>query len=262
MGETTSLAITTEETGPDAPKAPVAEEGKPVWVPEKFWKDGKVDSEGMARSYSELEKLQGGKLPSDVPAEETTPADAEKVAADAAAAAPSSIPGVSVGVQDACTKDLTETGVLSETSYESLSKAGYSRETVDAYVRGINADQASGEAAVKELKGIVGGEEQYSVMSAWMMATLTPAEITGYNKSVTSRDRAVIELAVRGMHAKYAAANGTDPQLLGGRAGSQGRGEVYESIAQLTRDQRDPLYKTDEAFRKRVSDKLSRSSIM
>lgn len=31
---------------------------RPEYIPEKFWKDGKVDSEGLAKSYTELEKAK------------------------------------------------------------------------------------------------------------------------------------------------------------------------------------------------------------
>ena len=34
---------------------------RPEYVPEKFWKDGKADYEGMGKSYTQLEGFVGGK---------------------------------------------------------------------------------------------------------------------------------------------------------------------------------------------------------
>lgn len=34
-------------------------QGRPEWFPEKFWRDGRPDNEGLAKSYTSLEKLLG-----------------------------------------------------------------------------------------------------------------------------------------------------------------------------------------------------------
>lgn len=258
------VEITAEETGPDAPAkeaAPLAGE-RPAWCPEKFWKaDGTADTEGLAKSYTELEAARA--KPAQTP-EEKAAADAAKVAEDAAkAAAPaaSSIPGVSAETTARATTELADGGELTAETYAELLKAGYSKEIVDNYVRGTRADEAAAAQTVTAMKGITGGDDQYAAMVGWMQDTLTPVEIAGYNASVNSRDNAVIELAVRGMFAKYAAVNGHDPKLLGGRTGGS-VGDVYESAAQLTKDQRNPLYKSDDAFRRRVEEKLGRSNIL
>lgn len=252
------VEITTEETGPDAPAkadAPAAGE-RPAWCPEKFWKaDGTVDNEGLAKSYGELEAART--KPAQTP-EEKAAADAAKVAAPAA----SSIPGVSAETTARATAELTDGGELTAETYAELLKAGYSKEIVDNYVRGTRADEAAAAQTVTEMKGITGGDDQYAAMVGWMQGTLTPAEIAGYNTSMNSRNNAVIELAVRGMYAKYATVNGHDPKLLGGRTGGSSVGDAYESAAQLTKDQRNPLYKSDEAFRRRVEEKLGRSNIL
>lgn len=39
--------------------APAGQPLRPEWAPEKFWKDNKVDHEGLGRSYQSLEKLLG-----------------------------------------------------------------------------------------------------------------------------------------------------------------------------------------------------------
>jgi hypothetical protein len=51
-----------------------------------------------------------------------------------------------------------------------------------------------------------------------------------------------------------------EPKLIGGKA-SRTTGDKFESHAQVVAAMNDPLYKTDPAFRKKVEQKLSRSSV-
>lgn len=71
-----SILATGDVAPPAMPQAPVE---KPEYVPDKFWRDGKVDTEAMAKSYSGLEQLLGKKASAVVvPNEKSTP---EEVAA-------------------------------------------------------------------------------------------------------------------------------------------------------------------------------------
>lgn len=254
-----SVVIQSAEASKDAPalSGDATAAAKPTFLPEKFWKDGKADYEGLAKSYAEIEKVKA--TPSPTPEDVT--ADASKTTLEVTAPEMSEIPGVTKSARELATKELTETGALSSETYASLEKAGYNKATVDSYLKGINADQEAGARTVTEMKSIAGGEEQYGAMVGWMTATLTPAEISGYNKSVSSQDKAMIELAVRGMHSKYTKANGSDPQLLGGNAGgTNNAGDSYENWEQVREAMANPKYKSDDAYRKKVAAKLDRSS--
>lgn len=248
----------TIQAAPAGQEAPVGDaSAKPTFLPDKFWKDGKADYEGLAKSYAEIEKVKA------TPAQ--TPEEAAKVAEQSALEAKppemSEIPGITKSARETATKELTETGALSAETYASLEKAGYNKATVDSYLKGINADQEAGARTVTAMKAITGGDEQYGAMVGWMSATLSPAEIAGYNKAVSSQDAAMIELAVRGMHSKYTKANGSDPQLLGGRTGGTNAGDVYENWDQVRKAMSNADYRTDEAYRKKVAAKLDRSNI-
>lgn len=71
-----SMLATGDVAPPSLPQAPAE---KPEYVPDKFWREGKVDTEAMAKSYSGLEQLLGKKASAViVPNEKSTP---EEIAA-------------------------------------------------------------------------------------------------------------------------------------------------------------------------------------
>ncbi len=53
--------ITEQEILEEVPQEEVPQAERPEHIPEKFWKDGKVDSDEMAKSYTQLESYSTGK---------------------------------------------------------------------------------------------------------------------------------------------------------------------------------------------------------
>jgi hypothetical protein len=53
--------ITEQEILDEVPENEVPQEARPEHIPEKFWKDGTVDYNEMAKSYTQLESYAGGK---------------------------------------------------------------------------------------------------------------------------------------------------------------------------------------------------------
>ena len=53
--------ITEQEILDEVPENEVPQEERPEHIPEKFWKDGTVDYNEMAKSYTQLESYAGGK---------------------------------------------------------------------------------------------------------------------------------------------------------------------------------------------------------
>ena len=53
--------ITEQEILDEVPENEVPQEERPEHIPEKFWKEGKVDYDEMAKSYTQLETYVGGK---------------------------------------------------------------------------------------------------------------------------------------------------------------------------------------------------------
>lgn len=229
-------------------------------IPEKFIRDGKPDYEALAKAYSELEKKQSGKK-DDTTTEEEAPAtnegegakpDAPAEGDEAAARDEATKAGLDY---DALSKEYAESGQLADGSYETLERAGIPRHLVDGYIRGQEAILTETKNSVfKE----VGGEEAYDSMTTWAAENLQQNEITAYDKAVNSGDMNQITLAVKGLKARYAAAEGMEPTVtLGGSSTSEA--PVFKSWAQVTKAMNDPRYGKDPAYMAEVENKISRS---
>lgn len=285
MGDTHRVDIPPVITGPVAPvkgeQPPSAPAGsRPDYIPEKFWKDGKVDTEGLAKSYAELEKSRskpvveqpkGEQKPTDgeqkpkegeqKPKEgEQKPKEGEEKPKDQPQGEQTAIPGVT---QEQATKywgELSQ-GNLSEASYGELAKAGYPKAMVDSYIRGIQAEQAEGASFATDVKKIAGGDSGYAAMSEWMSANMPAEEVTEYNKVMNSGNKLAINAAVESVYQRYTKEVGSDPNLLSGRGNNPPAGDVFRSQAEITQSMRDPRYKKDAAFRQSVQDKIKRSGV-
>jgi hypothetical protein len=158
-----------------------------------------------------------------------------------------------------------ETGQLADEDYDQLQEAGFTRDMVDAYLSGLQYKAAQDTAlTVKEitaLKQEYGGEKGYSDMLEWAADNLSEDEIKGFNEIVTGNSTmAAVRMAVSGLHAKYTAKAGVEPKLIGGRA-PKSSNDKFESTAQLVEAMKDPRYAADPAYRRKIEEKLSRSSI-
>jgi hypothetical protein len=158
-----------------------------------------------------------------------------------------------------------QTGQLSPEDYSQLQEAGFSQEMVDAYLSGLQYKAAQDTAlTVKEITAIkqqYGGEKGYSEMLEWAADNLSEEEIKGFNEIVTGNSTmSAVRMAVSGLHAKYTSKTGVEPKLIGGRA-TKTSTDRFESTAQLVEAMKDPRYQADPAYRRKIEDKLSRSSI-
>jgi hypothetical protein len=225
---------------------------RPVHVPEKFWnaETGAIDTEAWAKSYTELEQKQSQGKPAEAAAAQTA-TDVSTPPADAAEALESK----GLNLSDFST-EFAQAGALSEASYQKLEAAGIPKPMVDAYIAGQQALATQVRAQGLEAAG---GEEQFNAMAAWARNGLTPGELQAYNDAVTSGTVDQAKLAITGLRARYEAANGREPSLLGGSNANAGNGG-YGSTAEMVRDMSDPRYSKDEAFRKQVEAKLSRTT--
>lgn len=158
-----------------------------------------------------------------------------------------------------------QTGELASDDYEQLESAGFTREMVDAYLSGLQykavQDNALTVQQVSALKQEYGGERGYNEMLAWAAENLSEEEIAGFNEIVTGNSTMpAVRMAVSGLHAKYTSKTGVEPKLIGGRA-PKSSAEKFESTAQLVEAMKDPRYAADPAYRRKIEDRLSRSSI-
>lgn len=231
------------------PEDPPVDGERPAWLPEKF-----KTAEDMAKAYGELSAKLG------------TPPETPPVV-------PPVVPPVADATSDQATADLAgkglemstfsqefaETGALSDESYAKLKAAGYPEELVNGYIEG---QRARADVFASSIKGSVGGDANFTSMVEWASSNLTPGELTAYNKAIDSGDQEQAKLAVLGTYQKFKEARPAEPRLIAGGPSASASSDVYESIAQMQADMRDTRYKSDPAFRAKVSAKLGRSEIL
>lgn len=254
-------------SGANAPGAgeTITLQERPEWVPEKFFKDGVVNFRDMAKSYAELEK--GKSL---APAPNAVPDPASKLEnKPAPIQEPLAIPGVAAPEIAKFTDELGKDGKLSTDSYATLLKAGYPKTVVDAYIKGLTADQAQADAVagariadkqIAEITTSVGGEKVLTDMLTWAVANLEPADLTAYNEAVASSDVAKVKLAVNGLYHSYSQSQ--HPELLRGeRKGPLSTVEPFASNDEVVQAMQNPLYDRDEAYRAKVAARIAVSDV-
>jgi len=155
-----------------------------------------------------------------------------------------------------------------------LESVGIPRSVVERYLGSASEGDAVELSAdeTAELKGLVGGEEQFQQLSAWVKDNVPKDEIDEYNAVVSSGNKDAIRWALRAMQARAAQGSAPErptlkePELVGnGRAPSSGK--TFESKAQVleamnklnAKGQR--LYDVDEAYRSQVIRMLDASDV-
>lgn len=248
----------TSQTGADAPEVTTGVT-RPDNVPEKFWnaEKGEVNTEAILAYYSSLK----GKLGSGAKADETQPEvttegdEAETTTGDEEADKIVTEAGLDV---EAIEAHWLEHKTLPDAELEKLAKVGVTKEMAEEFVayRAAQAEQVRA-----EIISSVGGEEVVNKMVDWAGKNYDQTKADAFNAAVNSGNKGQIEMALKALQKDYEKANGRVPKLVKPTSGAAVRGERYESLEQMMADQRDPRYATDPAFRQKVIDKLSRSSI-
>jgi len=258
------------------PAAAPASADRPSWLPENF-----KSPEDLVASYKALqaERTKGSQ---EKKPEEAAAADPAAAPAADPAKAPEQKPNESAKAQfDAATAVLKNAGIemeplsaefakdgkLSDASYAALAAKGFTKELVDATIRGMQSSQvveqaeadALAAADMKAVKALAGGDEGYATLTKWAAANLSKEEIADYDAVMNGGDVRAIKFAVQALKARNEAETGKEPEELAG--GSKPGEDVYRSMAEMKRDMAKPEYKTDPAFRAQVDAKLRRSAI-
>jgi len=239
------VEITTPETGSEAPVEDNNALSKPEGLPEKF-----NSVEDLAKSYSELEAKLGTNK------EEVKTEEVKEVKTDSLDIAEKAVSNAGLDMNNLA-EEYAKGGKLEDTSYEALEKAGIPKDYVDQFIQGQKAisDQQSA-----TMKNLVGGDDAYTEMSNWAADNMNDAEKTAYNAAVNSKDIETAKLAVVGLKAKYEAVNGSEPNLVQGKATPMGV-DGYQSWQQVTEAMKDPRYAKDPAYQNMVKNKLAKSEI-
>lgn len=217
---------------------PKVENGRPAWLPKQF-----ETPEAFAASYNELRT----KMDAGPPA---TPAVVAAVTPEAAQAA-----GIDM---TALAQEYAEKGELSAETLKTLNDKGFDKAAVDTYIAG---QQAIADKLIATLETVAGGKEQLKTTLEWAKSNLTPAEAAGYDAALDSGNPELVKLALQGVLAKYTAANGSDPKLVDGGEGTRSLADApFASQEEVVRAMKDPRYKVDPAYRKKVENRLNNTN--
>lgn len=284
MTEQAPQAIEVETTGAGTATATVnreAHEAAQAAAAEETLLAGKFKTPAdLEKAYTELQKkLGGGNEAAEATAEEEAKAAAavaeEEAKADAGeetaeddADAPvygkavdTALAAAEVDPKDAAA-EFEANGTLSDETFEKFDKAGFPKEMVEAYLRGITPPaaqtEADVEAQISTIKASVGGDEAYAELSKFISAQYNATEIEAFNAEVGSGDTSKAMAAVAAAKARYQAEIGTEGNLLGGDVPKSEGG--YETESQMLEDMKKPEYKKSQAFRDEVAAKIKASN--
>jgi len=122
----------------------------------------------------------------------------------------------------------------------------------------VNAEIS--EADAESLKGLVGGESQYTQLMQWATENLDEAEINRFDAVIDSGDVNAAYYAIQALSYKYGDAVGVEGKLVQGKAPTD-TFKGYKSQAEVVAAMQDPRYDRDPAYRQEVMAKLERSNV-
>ena len=179
--------------------------------------------------------------------------------------------------EEESTAEEAEANILDQLWEEAGTEEGYSQESLDK-LRKMSVDELAqmhleyrdsvtkeqpqdkdfSEADIKELKGIVGGEENYTNMIQWAQGSLNEQEIQMFDAVMQRGDPLAAFFAVRSLAYAYNDAVGYDGNMVQGKAPKQNT-DQFRSQAEVIAAMGDPRYENDPAYRRDILEKLERS---
>jgi hypothetical protein len=231
---------------------------RPDWCPEQFFKDGKVDNEGLAKSYAELRSKMDGKSPEAPKADEAPgepPVDATgKIKADEKKEGEEEAPSPLTSAMDTARSEWAEKQEVSEETVAALEAAGIPKDVFNLYLEGLKAQTAQ---LVTQIHEIAGGKDTYEAATAWAAKSLKPEDIEAFNAALDNP--AARETAIIGLVARYQKAVPSEGSIVTPNDTPPAGSDVFASRDELVAAQKDPRYASDPKYRQEVADKLSRS---
>ena len=111
---------------------------------------------------------------------------------------------------------------------------------------------------ITQLKGIVGGEKNYTNMIDWAQKSLNEQEVKMFDAVMERGDPLAAFFAVRSLAYAYNDAVGYDGNMVQGKAPRQSN-DQFRSQAEVVAAMGDPRYENDPAYRRDIMEKLERS---
>ena len=131
----------------------------------------------------------------------------------------------------------------------------YRREVTNdpAYSRDLSSED------VKQLKGVVGGDENYSNMLNWAQQNLNETEVNMFDKVMEMGNPLAAFFAVKSLAYRYNDAIGYDGKMVTGTAPKSE--DTFQSQQEMVAAMSDKRYDNDPAYRRKIMEKLQRSDI-
>lgn len=168
-------------------------------------------------------------------------------------------------------EEWAENGEISAETQEAIKEMS-GEEVMEAYTRinkmvadggyvdpGADPPAELGDDEVNAIQEAVGGEQAYQNMIGWAQDNFTDGEIQAYDNALESGNLSTINLALQALYYRYADANGSEGELIQGKAAEAVDG--YRSQAEVVRAMGDPRYENDPAYRQDVYNKLEQSNL-
>ena len=111
---------------------------------------------------------------------------------------------------------------------------------------------------VTQLKGIVGGDANYTNMVDWAQKSLNEQEVNMFDAVMAKGDPLAAFFAVRSLAYAYQDAIGYDGNVVQGKAPRQNT-DQFRSQQEVVAAMGDPRYENDPAYRRDIMEKLDRS---
>ena len=179
--------------------------------------------------------------------------------------------------EEESTAEEAEANILDQLWEEAGTEEGYTQESLDK-LRKMSVDELAqmhleyrdsvtkeqpqdkdfSEADIKELKGVVGGEENYANMIQWAQGSLNEQEVKMFDAVMQKGDPLAAFFAVRSLAYAYNDAVGYDGKMVQGKAPKQNT-DQFRSQAEVVAAMGDPRYENDPAYRRDIMEKLERS---
>jgi hypothetical protein len=116
------------------------------------------------------------------------------------------------------------------------------------------------ESDIKDLKGLVGTEEDYQAIISWAETGVSQEEQDMFDNVIDSGNKEAAYFAVQAMLAKYRDAVGSDGDLITGKPPSN-NSAGFRSQAEVVKAMSDSRYELDPAYREDIKRKLENSNI-
>lgn len=123
-----------------------------------------------------------------------------------------------------------------------------------------NAPQTMTEETAAQLKGMVGGDQEYTNLLGWAKDNFTEQEIDMYDAIMDSGNTEAAFFAIQALALRYQDSMGTEGELIQGRAATDST-QGFRSQAELVNAMNDPRYERDAAYRNDIMRKLELSDI-